>query len=131
MSESTPEPPATSRTKAGRYWGTVKSIGRRLMDGIEPDLLDRAGSALSGTPGVLSVSALQLRWVGHRLQGNAAIVVADMALTAAEQIVLAAEHRLGHALPNLDTMSIRTTPATVPALDHEAGGHLDVRHQHK
>nr|WP_226759525.1 cation diffusion facilitator family transporter [Arthrobacter sp. SO3] len=112
-------------------WGTIKSIGRRLMDGIEPDLLDRAGSALAGTPGVLSVSALQLRWVGHRLQGNAAIVVADMTLTAAEQIVLAAEHRLGHALPNLDTMSIRTTPAPVPALDNEAGGHPDRRHQHK
>lgn len=110
-------------------WGTTKSIGRRLMDGIEPDLLDRAGSALSGTPGVLSVSALQLRWVGHRLQGNAAIVVADMALTAAEQIVLAAEHRLGHALPNLDTMSIRTT--TAPSLENEAGTDLDMHHQHK
>ncbi|QCB96807.1 cation diffusion facilitator family transporter [Arthrobacter sp. PAMC25564] len=112
-------------------WGTIKSIGRRLMDGIEPDLLDRAGSALSGTPGVLSVSALQLRWVGHRLQGNATIVVADMALTAAEQIVLAAEHRLGHALPNLDTMSIRTTPAPVPSLDNEAGADPDLHHQRK
>lgn len=112
-------------------WGTIKSIGRRLMDGIEPDLLDRAGSALAGTPGVLSVSALQLRWVGHRLQGNAAIVVADMALTAAEQIVLAAEHRLGHALPNLDTMSIRTTPAPVPSLENEASAETDLRHQHK
>lgn len=112
-------------------WGTVKSIGRRLMDGIEPDLLDRAGSALAGTPGVLSVSALQLRWVGHRLQGNAGIVVADMALTDAEQIVLAAEHRLGHALPNLDTMSIRTTPVTAPELGTEAGTGMDMHHQHK
>ena len=91
-------------------WGTIKSIGRRLMDGIEPELLDRAGSSLAGTPGVVRVSSLQLRWVGHRLQGNAGIVVADMALTAADQIVLAAEHRLGHALPNLDSMSIRATP---------------------
>lgn len=111
-------------------WGTIKSIGRRLMDGIEPDLLDRAGLALAGTPGVLSVSALQLRWVGHRLQGNAAIVVADMALTAADQIVLAAEHRLGHALPNLDTMSIRTAPAPVPSLNNEAGDRPDLHHQH-
>ena len=23
-------------------WGTVRSIGRRLMDGIEPELVDRA-----------------------------------------------------------------------------------------
>ena len=31
-------------------WGTIKSIGRRLMDGIEPDLVDRARHALEATP---------------------------------------------------------------------------------
>ncbi|MDJ0354557.1 cation diffusion facilitator family transporter [Paenarthrobacter sp. PH39-S1] len=94
-------------------WGTVRSIGRRLMDGIEPELLDRAESALTGTPGVHSVQALQLRWIGHRLQGNASLEVSDMPVTAAEEIIREAEHRLGHALPNLDLMSVRavTKPA--------------------
>ena len=89
-------------------WGTVRSIGRRLMDAIEPDLVDRAEAALSATPGVLSISKLQLRWVGHRLQGAAVVTVADTALSEAEQIVHEAEHRLGKALPNLDDMAIRT-----------------------
>ncbi|WP_434617666.1 cation diffusion facilitator family transporter [Arthrobacter sp. A5] len=88
-------------------WGTVRSIGRRLMDGIEPELLDRAESALTGTAGVHSVQALQLRWIGHRLQGNASLEVSDMPVTAAEEIIREAEHRLGHALPNLDLMSVR------------------------
>ncbi len=89
-------------------WGTIKSIGRRLMDGIEPELVDRAQAALEATPGVLAVPGLQLRWVGHRLQGTATIMVADTALSDAERIVHEAEHRLGHALPNLDDMTIRT-----------------------
>ena len=89
-------------------WGTVKSIGRRLMDGIEPELVDRARSALDATPGVLATLKLQLRWVGHRLHGTATIVVADTSLSDAEITAHEAEHRLGHALPNLDEMVIRT-----------------------
>ena len=92
-------------------WGTVKSIGRRLMDGIEPELVDRAHHALAETEGVLEVSSLQLRWVGHRLQGGATIVVADTVLSEAETIVHNAEHKLSHALPNLDGIAIRTRTA--------------------
>lgn len=47
-------------------WGTVRNIGRRLMDGIESELVDRAETALTTTPGVLAVQKLQLRWIGHR-----------------------------------------------------------------
>jgi cation diffusion facilitator family transporter len=90
-------------------WGTVRSIGRRLMDGIEPDLAERAQLALERTPGVLSVSRVQLRWVGHRLQGAATIVVADTTLAEAENVAHHAEHALSAALPKLDDMTIRTS----------------------
>jgi cation diffusion facilitator family transporter len=90
-------------------WGTVRSIGRRLMDGIEPELLDRARTALDHTPGVLSVRELQLRWVGHRLQGTATIVVANTSLSDAENVAHEAGHHLAHELPNLDDMLIATS----------------------
>ncbi len=89
-------------------WGTVRSIGGRLMDGIEPDLLDSAQAALEMTPGVFSVPKLQLRWVGHRLQGATTIVVANAPLSAVEETVNEARHRLEHALPKLDDMVIQT-----------------------
>lgn len=86
-------------------WGTVRSVGRRLMDGIEPDLVDRAQKALEGTPGVLAVPRLQLRWSGHRLQGAAALLVDDgVTLAAAEQVTREAMHRLRHAVPKIDDM---------------------------
>ena len=90
-------------------WGTVRSIGRRLMDGIEPSTLDRAEHALERTPGVLHVEKLQLRWVGHRLHGATTLVVSEGLLSAAEAIAHEAEHRLTEALPNLDDLTIRTT----------------------
>lgn len=88
-------------------WGTVRSIGRRLMDGIEPALVDEAEHALEHTPGVLAVPRLQLRWIGHRLQGTATVqVAANTTVAEAEAISHRAEHELGHALPNLDDMLI-------------------------
>jgi cation diffusion facilitator family transporter len=97
-------------------WGTVRSIGQRLMDGIEPDLVDSARTALGSTPGVLGVPSLQLRWVGHRMQGAATLAVSDAPLSTVDEIVHEARHRLGHALPKLDDMVIQTTtssPASV------------------
>ncbi|MGN6442109.1 MAG: cation diffusion facilitator family transporter [Arthrobacter sp.] len=85
-------------------WGTVRSIGRRLMDGIEPELVSRAEAALAQTPGVLSIQHLQLRWSGHRLQGSARVELADTALSEAEETLHRAEHQLRHALPKLDHM---------------------------
>lgn len=89
-------------------WGTVRSIGRRLMDGVEPELVERAEHALEHTAGVLAVPRIQLRWVGHRLQGAATIVVSDTSsLSEAEGVAHDAKHKLAHALPNLDDMVIR------------------------
>ena len=99
-------------------WGTVRSIGRRLMDGIEPELVDRGQHALEHTPGVISVPKIQLRWVGHRLQGAATLVLADVALTEADRITHEAQHRIGHALPNLDEMTLSTTTVTTVAAPH-------------
>lgn len=99
-------------------WGTVRSIGRRLMDGIEPELLDRARSALDHTPGVLSVQKLQLRWIGHRLQGAATIVVANTSLSEAETVAHEAGHHLAHEFPNLDDMLIATTSTPEDSATH-------------
>jgi cation diffusion facilitator family transporter len=87
--------------------GTVRSIGRRLMDGIEPELVQRARHAIEDTPGVVHVEDLRLRWLGHRLNGPATIVVASESLVEAEAIAHEVEHELGHALPSLDDLVVR------------------------
>lgn len=101
-------------------WGTVLSIGRRLMDGIEPQLFDRARATLESTPGVSAVSRLQLRWVGHRLQGAAILQVSDRSISEAELILAEAEHRLAHALPNLDDLVLRAAATSANSGDPAA-----------
>ncbi|PXA67980.1 cation diffusion facilitator family transporter [Cryobacterium arcticum] len=87
-------------------WGTVKSIGRRLMDGIEPDLVDRANAALLTVPGITTVDRLQLRWVGHRLQGTAVVSIVAATTAEAATVVNEAHRVVNQALPNLDDFLI-------------------------
>ncbi len=87
--------------------GTVRSIGRRLMDGVEPPLVDKLERALAEAPGVLGVSDIRLRWVGHRLHGSARLKVADVPVSGAQRIAHEAEHAAERAIPNLDRLELR------------------------
>lgn len=99
-------------------WGTVRSIGRRLMDGIEPDLVSRLEHALEETPGVLSVPRLQLRWIGHRLYGAATLQVAAAGFAEAEATARDAEAHARAHLPNLDDLHLAVTASPgAPAAD--------------
>jgi cation diffusion facilitator family transporter len=46
-------------------WGTARDIGRRLLDGVDPALLERTEAALA--PVAPAGSSVRLRWSGHRL----------------------------------------------------------------
>jgi cation diffusion facilitator family transporter len=96
-------------------------VWRRLMDAVDPELLDRAESVLAQSPGVERVSRLHLRWVGHVLIGEATIEVDDaLTLREAHDIAEQAEHRLLHELPRLHRVTIHTDPG---AHDHAHTAH--------
>lgn len=88
--------------------GTVRSVGRRLMDGIEPELLDKAEHALEHVPEVIGIDHVRLRWIGHRLHGEAVIRIPDVSLAEANRTAGAAEDSVKRHLPKVDDMSIRT-----------------------
>ena len=88
-------------------WGTARDVGRRLLDGVDPDLTLRARHALSEVPGVEAVEDLRLRWTGHRLAVQATIRVAPGASVAdADVIGAAGEHAVIDALPGVGTVDL-------------------------
>jgi cation diffusion facilitator family transporter len=91
-------------------WGTVRSIGRRLMDGIEPELVHRLEHALEDSAGVVSVPRVQLRWVGHRLHGSATLVVAATGLREADAIAAGAREHASAHLRTLDELTLEVRP---------------------
>ncbi len=54
-------------------WGTARDIGRRLLDGVDPSLVDRAEQAVRSVPGINDVDTVRMRWLGHRLSVEATV----------------------------------------------------------
>lgn len=90
----------------------VRDVFRRLLDGVDPELVDAAEAALAGRPGVRSVRSLRMRWIGHRLHADAELDVdSDLTLAQAHTIAHDAEHELMHAVPKLTSALIHAYPA--------------------
>lgn len=88
-------------------WGTVKFIGARLMDAVDPALVEKIEHALEHIPEVVAVEQVRLRWIGHRLDGEATIRTPDLPLSHANRIAHDAEESAKQHLPNLDEITIR------------------------
>jgi len=93
-------------------------IGRRLMDSVDPDLVQTADASLRSVPGVLDVETLQLRWVGHRMRAETAVTVdAGLSVVAGHEIAVTAHHQLLHDVPRLVDATVHVSPAGAPGQD--------------
>jgi cation diffusion facilitator family transporter len=101
----------------------ARDVFRRLLDGVDPALVDAAEKSLAAHPGVRSVRAVRMRWIGHHLHADAELDVdPGLALAEAHRIAHAAEHDLTHAIPKLAGAVIHAYPeSTQPLLEHLAG----------
>ena len=90
----------------------VRDVFRRLLDGVDPTLIDAAERALAARPGVHAVRSLRMRWIGHRLHADAELDIdPTVSLAEAHRIAHDAEHELTHAVPKLTTALIHAYPA--------------------
>jgi len=101
--------------------GAATDIYRRLMDAVEPELVDAAEACIAATPGVLGVERLRLRWTGHRLRAEVAVLV-DPAIGVVEGHTIAVDvhHRLLHDVPRLIDATVHVSPLTHGEQDHHA-----------
>jgi cation diffusion facilitator family transporter len=92
---------------------TARDVWRRLMDGIDPALVEQAERVLSEVPGVVGVRQLRMRWIGHRIHAEADLVVDDgVTLATGHDIAHDAEHRLTHGVPKLSSALVHAYPAS-------------------
>jgi cation diffusion facilitator family transporter len=99
----------------------AREVWRRLMDAVDPALVDRARGTLMATPGVLDVGSVRLRWVGHQLWAECEIAVdGEITAVAAHEVAVDAEHALLHALPRLSAALVHTDPQTRQGTDPHA-----------
>jgi cation diffusion facilitator family transporter len=95
----------------------ARDVFGRLLDGVDPAVVDTAHSVLAGRPGVRSVRRVRMRWVGHRLEADADLDVdPGLSLSDAHAVAHDAEHELAHAIPKLSSAIVHAYPAHDSAL---------------
>jgi cation diffusion facilitator family transporter len=99
----------------------AREIYRRLMDAVDPALVDQAEAVLRGTVGVLDVGQVRLRWIGHQLRAECEVIVDGAAsAVAAHKVAVDAEHALIHAIPRLSAALVHADPEARDGLDPHA-----------
>jgi cation diffusion facilitator family transporter len=95
----------------------ARDVFGRLLDRIDPDLVDTARTVLADRPGVREVRRLRMRWVGHQLEADAELDVdPSLSLADAHEVAHDAEHQLAHAIPKLGSIIVHAYPAHQAAL---------------
>ncbi|HJQ00660.1 MAG TPA: cation diffusion facilitator family transporter [Jatrophihabitans sp.] len=89
----------------------VRQVGARLMDAVDPDLVDQATAAITSVEGIDQVRDLRIRWIGHTLRAEADITV-NPTLTVVEAHDLAhhAEDHLLSYVRRLNAATIHVSP---------------------
>ncbi len=90
----------------------VRQVGARLLDAVDPALVDRATAAVLSVTGVIDVRELHIRWIGHTLRAEVdATVAPDLTVTQAHELAHHAEAHLLQQVPRLSAATVHTSPA--------------------
>ena len=92
-------------------WQSSKAVFTRMLDGVEPTVIDEIREAASHAAGVEKVTEVRARWLGHRLHAELNIAVTSQ-LSVAEGHAIAKEvrHKLLHHLGYLSSVMVHIDP---------------------
>lgn len=92
-------------------WDAVKTMWYRLMDAIDPELVDTLEQTAQQTAGVVRVDRVRARWMGHVLQAELDITLdEDLPIRESHRIVEDLRHGLVHAEPRLSLITVHVNP---------------------
>ena len=95
----------------GILGSSLRTTVRRLMDGVEPDVVTTITRTAAGVPGVVLVRGVRARWVGHRLEADLVVGVdGDLDLLRAHAIAQDVHHTLLHGVAHLDRAVVHVDP---------------------
>lgn len=90
----------------------VRQVGARLLDAVDPALVEQATASVARIDGIRDVRELRIRWIGHTLRAEASVTVdADLTLAEAHDLAHHAEEHLLHDVRRLTGATIHASPA--------------------
>lgn len=100
--------------------GAARQVFHRLMDAVDPEIVDQIEHAARHVDGVQRVRSVQARWVGHRLAASIAVVVDEnLSVSQGHDVAEAVRHRLRRTVRHLDEVDVH--------VDVNSAGEVDAR----
>jgi cation diffusion facilitator family transporter len=108
-------------------WQSAQAIFTRMLDGVDPEIIDEIEHAAGHVPQVEGVTDVRGRWLGHRLHAELNVTVSpELSIEEGHQIAVEVRHQLMHHLSFLSNAVIHIDPANAPGEAH----HRLIDHTH-
>jgi divalent metal cation (Fe/Co/Zn/Cd) transporter len=92
-------------------WDTAKAVLMRLLDGVDPGLVEEIEAAVKGTEGVEDTSEVRVRWIGHQLLAEVNLAVnADVSVAAGHDIADKARRAVLQQLDFISNVVVHVDP---------------------
>lgn len=92
-------------------WDATRTMWYRLMDAIDPKVVDEVEAVARDVEGVIAVQDTRIRWLGNRLHVDLHITVnEDLPTRESHRIAEEVRHALMHDQPHLSIVSIHVDP---------------------
>lgn len=89
----------------------ARQVFRRLMDAVEPSVIDAIEGVAASVSGVLGVDQVKARWIGHQLDVSLHVIV-DGAMTVSDGhgVAEAVRHELFHEVRRVAEVTVHVDP---------------------
>ena len=110
-----------SVTILGIVWQSARSVLTRMLDGVEPGVVEEIRHAAEHVNGITKVLDSKARWLGHLLYVDVTIAVDDnILLAAANDIAASLKTELFHHIPGLAVANVQFAQVETEGQNHHA-----------
>ena len=104
-------------------WQSGRAVFTRLLDGVDPEVIDEIKQAVRPIRGVHDVTEVRVRWLGHRLHAEINIFVSpELSVEKAHEIAKEVRHQILHQVRFLNNATIHIDPVNASGEEHHGFG---------
>jgi cation diffusion facilitator family transporter len=92
-------------------WQSGRMVFTRMLDGVDPEVVEKIREAANHTAGVEQVTEVRARWLGHHLHAELNVAVASsLPVAAGHTVAKEVRHRLLQRLPYVSSVVVHVDP---------------------
>jgi cation diffusion facilitator family transporter len=109
----------------GLVWQSAREIFIRMLDGVDPEVLETVERAAQHAPGVHHVTDVRARWIGHRMTIDLNVSVdVDLTVKNGHEVAKEVRHQILHHVPHIAGVTVHVDPVSESGeAHHRVGAH--------